>query len=374
MVRFFSKEILMVLRLFRFAAWLASRRPRPFLSWFGWAAAGLSLIRFDSPAQPVAMESGHADIRIVYDPTAPGNPLSLALADDGQFFSPTNMLLRVRESARIELPGGTPFGEGGETFWILPQSQDASLPYLGISAEGLPRNVFDGPMEIALIDVAGPGQFFLWQANQFGELEIKMSTADGLGPDDRTSPIVGSHEHLNWGFTSNGVYQLTFEARGRRLGEHTNILSLPTTLTFEVLPLPEPSASPFLQWLRARFGPSASLELATSDPDGDGLGNAAEYALGSDPLSASSAHCPRLVPSGPGAPSPLVVEFPRPAAAPEARLVLEYSPQLSSPLWTVLVSGPAATLPGTETHVQIPLPPGPASLAEFYVRILAQIP
>jgi len=364
----------MVLRLFRFAAWLASRRPRPLLSWFGSAAAGLSLVQLNAPAQPATLEAGHADVRIVYDPTATTNPLSLALADDGQFFSPTNMLLRVRESARIELPGGTPFGEGGETFWILPQSQDASLLYLGISAEGLPRNVFDGPMEIALIDVVGPGQFFLWQANQFGELEIKMNTADGLGPGDRTSPIVGSHEHLNWGFTSNGVYQLTFEARGRRLGENTNILTLPTTFTFEVLPLPEPSTSPFLQWLRARFGPSASLELATLDPDGDGLSNAAEHALGSDPLNATAANRPRLVPVGPGSPGLWMIEFVRPIPAADARIVLEYSPELDSRVWTPLATGSTAVLPGSETLVQIPLPAIFSSDMKSFWRIRVEIP
>ena len=65
-----------------------------------------------------------------------------------------------------------------------------------------------------------------------------MNSADGISESDQTTLLVGSHEHDNWGFSAPGMYQVTFQVIGRRLGESADITSPLTPLTFHVLPLP----------------------------------------------------------------------------------------------------------------------------------------
>ncbi|MEO8426588.1 MAG: TIGR03769 domain-containing protein [Verrucomicrobiota bacterium] len=86
--------------------------------------------------------------------------------------------------------------------------------------------------------VDGPRQFGLWQNPSPGGYDIQMDSADGIDATDVHTQIIGSHEHFNWGFTTNGVYNVTFQLSGQRAGETTNIISLDTTFTFNVLPLP----------------------------------------------------------------------------------------------------------------------------------------
>jgi surface-anchored protein len=238
-------------------------------------------------AEPVRLETEHADFRILYDPSAVEFPLSVVMNahDHGRTYATNEAVLVAREASRIPLPPGTPFGNEGESLWILPQSQDPELLYLGFSAEGLPRDVFSGPLDFILKSVEGPGHFFAWQASQFGGLDVKMNSRDGVTDDDKTSPFIGSHEHFNWGFTTNGVYNATFQIVGRRVGEETNIFSPLTTFTFLVLPLPENPETPFQKWQRERFDENApdTIKGADADPDMDEVPNVVEYALNLDP-------------------------------------------------------------------------------------------
>jgi surface-anchored protein len=186
-----------------------------------------------------AVVNDHCDLRILYQPLET-NALAIVLRDEdqGRDYRTNEVILLVPEEARVSLPAGTPFGDEGAGFWLLPQGQDPGLLYLGVSAEGVPLGAFGRPFNLRLIRVEGPGDFFAWQAAELGGLSIKMNSRDGIGEDDKTTPIVGSHEHLNWGFTTNGVYHVTFQADGQRVGESTNLVSEPSTFTFHVLPLP----------------------------------------------------------------------------------------------------------------------------------------
>jgi surface-anchored protein len=196
--------------------------------------------------EPVRLTNEHVDLRIIY---APGTTNELYLvahdSDSRTNYASTNVVLVVRESAETTIPPGfEQFGEPGSPFWILPASQDPQLLYLGISGEGLPAGTFASAPVVHLRQVQAPSWFFLWQFDPGGNLLMRMNSRNGIGPDDAVAAPVGSHAHYNWGFSSNGVYQVTFQVEGRLIGATTNLTAQPTTFRFEVEPVPVGPVSP----------------------------------------------------------------------------------------------------------------------------------
>ncbi len=225
-------------------------------------ASGPVTYAFSVIRPPTLLTNEHVDLRTLYDPNAATNQLSLAARDEdhGVNYMTNECILVANESAKLTLPGGTPFGNEGDTIYVLPQSQNPDLLYLGISAEGIATGIFDGNLHFRLKSVLGPGAFFVWQAAQFGEFNVKMNTADGIDPADETQPLVGSHEHYNWGFSTTGVYQVTFQVSGRRVGDQNDITSPEATFTFEVLPLP--AVAPSLRVLQWTADAGLQIELS----------------------------------------------------------------------------------------------------------------
>lgn len=273
----------------------------------------------------------HTDFRIGYHPGEPHTLTLTARSEDLGVDYPSNqVILVVRESSRLTLPPGTPFGDAGAPLWILPQSQNLNLLYLGVSAEAIPTGVFDGALRVELKRLDGPGYLMAWQATGPGQFNIRLNSRDGLTGTDAFTPITGSHEHFNWGFSSTGVFSVTFQVSGRRLGETTNLSSSETTFVFHVLPLPAPTN--FLTWQRSHWPPGFNPPTteAAADPDADGSANLLEYAAGTSPTNTlESVASPALSflpePAGPFA----AVTFDRYTPAQDLRLSIEATGVLS---------------------------------------------
>ena len=239
----------------------------------GWLPAAPLLA--DAAGSRTVLTNQHADFRILYQP-AETNVLSIGIAtrveDALVTYAATNVLLVVAEHANLKhpanplglqdgLPAGTPFGEAGDPLWILPQAQDASLLYLGFSAEKLPPGVFDQPFNFRLRAVRGPGHFFAWQADEAGNLLVKFNSRDGITEADATRPLLGSHEHFNFGFTTNGQYEVTFQVTGHRAGVGTNDLSDEATFLFAVEPVPLARAPAVLRIVRVAEDDGVLVEV-----------------------------------------------------------------------------------------------------------------
>lgn len=235
--------------------------------------------RLEAPCYAFTQE--HVDLLSVRW-TAASNQLSLMASDDDHhaLYASNQCVVVCPESMKFTLPAGTPLGEEGDPFWILPQNPYPGAPYVGVSAEALPPGTFEDPLTIQLLRVDGPGHFLIWQSTSFGSLDIKMDTRDGIGPEDRLTPFVGGHEHHNWGFTTSGVYRAYFQVSGRRPGQSTNLVSAETPFTFHVLPL-----RPFERWTATQWPCECnpSIIAPDADPDHDAAINVIEYALGTDP-------------------------------------------------------------------------------------------
>ncbi|MCL4788311.1 MAG: choice-of-anchor M domain-containing protein [Verrucomicrobia bacterium] len=261
-------------------------RTIPLLSLLGLLTSACCL---DAQTNLPSLITEHADIRINHNPTAI-EPLSLAVRNDDQGvdYETNQIVLVALESSEVTLPPGTPFGEAGEPLWVLPQSRlpGQAVLFLGFSAAG--AGMFNGPLAVRLTKLEGPGRFYVWQADEFGGLSLKMNSADGIDSSDKVEVLAAGHDHYNWGFSTSGVYGVTFQASGTRVGETQPIVSPEATIVFHVRPLGV--VTPFALWQKAHWlqGTDASTNGPAADPDSDGLSNALEYASNLDPNSFST--------------------------------------------------------------------------------------
>lgn len=169
-------------------------------------------------ADPTPLVNSHVDLRIV-DRPGESNRLGLVVldTDTGRRFPAEEAILVAPTAARNEIPPGFEvFGEVGAPLWILPQSQDPALLYIGISAEELPQGTFSSRFAIELVRVDGPGDFFLWQFDTFSNLVMGMNSRDGISTNDVVRPLLGGHEHFNWGFNASGYYEVVVRVTNSR--------------------------------------------------------------------------------------------------------------------------------------------------------------
>ena len=157
-------------------------------------------------------------------------------------FKPWEAVLIVNPGAQVLAPADVAFnflGSPGEPVWILPQTFQPGLLYLGVGAEAIEPGTFqDDKFRLELKAVTGPGDFSLYLVDGFGKPTAFMNTRDGITAADRYDVIAGSHVHMSWGFTRPGTYTVTMQASGT-LANGTPTTPGPRTYTFVVL---EPTA------------------------------------------------------------------------------------------------------------------------------------
>jgi hypothetical protein len=256
-----------------------------------------------APAQVSYLTNQHMDFRLQYDPTAEGsNRLDLILAyDPGIRGTNTSVYIVGNTNAKTTIPGNANYtflGTAGAPVWILPQSQNINLPYIGISAEDglfptdIPPGIFESPMALELVAVEGPGNFFMWSISGAGQPPtVKMIATNGVipAPYNAAEIAINNHAHNNLAFSTNGLYRVTFRARGQFLGDTTNTLGRDVAWAFQILPL-----RPWENWISTNWPPAtaSSTNGPAADPDGDGIPNAVEYALGLNPHTVSMTGLP----------------------------------------------------------------------------------
>ena len=110
----------------------------------------------------------------------------------------------------------------GDLVWFLPQSSDPDKPFLGLGLEEL--DTADGWSSItwrfdSIAPMAGsaPSEFSIWQQGPAGN-NVRASTLDPTGDNNSWTQTAGQHDHFNFGFTAQGLYEVTFTVTGQNSG------------------------------------------------------------------------------------------------------------------------------------------------------------
>lgn len=149
----------------------------------------------------------------------------------------------------------------GAPVYVLPQTQNPALLYLGASAEGtapsslkawLPSDPrVSATTEWIRVDVVGfrgPGQMSVYDVDSGGNPRVWIATADGLSVQDLLFVPAGGHLHFNWAFTARGVYELDVHATAYLGPGQTNpTTSGVATYFFSVDPPPPSQTLPATQ-------------------------------------------------------------------------------------------------------------------------------
>jgi hypothetical protein len=329
-------------------------------------------------AQVTYLTNQHMDFRLQYHPTAEGsNRLDLIVDyDPGIRGTNTEIYIVGQTNAKTTIPGNVNFaflGTPGAPVWILPQSQNIHLPYIGISAEDgkyptdIPAGVFDSPMALELVSVEGPGNFFVWSVAGAGQPpNVKMIATNGIipAPYNAATIAINNHDHNNMAFSTNGLYRVTFRARGQFLGDTTNTLGRDVAWAFQILPL-----RPWESWISTNWPPAtaSSTNGPAADPDGDGIPNALEYALGLNPHAVSTTGLPAFSWVTDGGETYGALTFTRVKAA----IDIDYLPSARSELgnldWSLLTNVVSVIDAGdTEIVTVRDFSPASANNARFY--------
>ncbi|MEV6299497.1 TIGR03773 family transporter-associated surface protein [Actinoplanes sp. NPDC051861] len=177
---------------------------------------------------------GHVDM----GPQLSGGALTIRLKDDATspptWREPADVILKVTDKARIEVPAGEGYaflGTAGDPIHLLPQAQQSGIVWPGWNTQH--DSVVKGTrgnVTWRLKSVAGPGAVKLFLTGSFGAPEVIFDSAEKLPQQLAIAP--NTHAHGNWAFTKPGRYRLSVEMTATTTAGET--VSDTKTLTFAV--------------------------------------------------------------------------------------------------------------------------------------------
>ncbi len=219
------------------------------------ACAETAGIVHEAESHREAIREGHIDLLLLYHANA-GLHMAVAVGEHDHDYNEHDSdqgdeghghehmaLDRVEivggPKAAREVPAGAAWnfiGGPGRYIFVLPQSEVNGLPFIGLNTEELNPELFASAPTLRLAEVHGPGHFFLYQVDAFGQPVLHINSAEPVRDNRITLPL-GTHIHYNWGFSEPGEYALTFEI-GATLAGGTPVTSDSQIVYFRTVGLP----------------------------------------------------------------------------------------------------------------------------------------
>ena len=139
---------------------------------------------------------GHADIGMAEE-----DGLALHFHAEGATINGINGVEAEYEPDKIVI--SIPDTAKNGSLWILPQSHEHKVPFLGIGTGEADSGKYENDtINFTLLSMTSAptgGNFSLWQTDAFNKEIIFMSTENGINTTDTISLALG-HSHYNWGF------------------------------------------------------------------------------------------------------------------------------------------------------------------------------
>jgi surface-anchored protein len=186
--------------------------------------------------EPARLRVGHADVGVAFEEGA--WDLHVHDEESDTEFAPGEVVLALHSEAMQKVPEDPQYaflGAAGSPVWVLPETEDHGLLFLGLAAEEIEAGVFVGDqITLSLKAVDGPGDFILYHTDAFGAPVVTMNSADGIDESDTRVLAVGSHNHVNWVFTQPGTYRIGLQAAGVLESDGSESVSEVAEYEFEV--------------------------------------------------------------------------------------------------------------------------------------------
>jgi len=185
---------------------------------------------------PAFIDRGEIDLEIAFADGA----FELGLLDEAAEveYCANEVVLVAGPLSRTAVPSDPQFsflGPDGATVYILPQDETEDVLFLGLAADEIEPGVFAGEsVELQLASLDGPGDLALYEVDEFGTPTVFWNSSDGLDVGDVFPAAVGSHTHVNWAFTTPGVYRVGLKAAGALAAGNQTVASEAVTFVFHV--------------------------------------------------------------------------------------------------------------------------------------------
>lgn len=162
------------------------------------------------------LNNGHVDVASLVE----GGRLVTRIKDttrsstDPVWRETARTVLQLLPSARARVPADPAYaflGAPGDAFYQVTQTQQRDLLWPGWSTEAIALDATTGGVSWALVDIAGPGRFSLYETDSFGTPTVLFSTADGITQADRLTIPKNTHAHGSWAFSHEGNYCLSMQ-------------------------------------------------------------------------------------------------------------------------------------------------------------------
>lgn len=204
------------------------------------AAGATAVLAWAAPAQagaPVVLSEGHVD---VVDVAYEGGALEISVHDEtvepGVERDPDDVLFVANPRSAATVPDDPRYaflGSPGSTVYVLPEVQNESLLFPGLSTEELQSGLFTGDtVQVRFRQVVGPDGVSLFTTDPAGNPHVLVDSEDGL--PDKVTLTVGTHLHENWAFEKAGWYAVKVDATATLAATGARVTSDPAWLKFKV--------------------------------------------------------------------------------------------------------------------------------------------
>jgi surface-anchored protein len=143
--------------------------------------------------------------------------------EHGEELDPECAVLVATAAAENPVPSDPAYsflGAAGAPVWVLPQSENADLLYLGYSTEEIPAGAFENDeLTFSMVEVDGPGELIVYSVDDLGVPSVLFNSGATL--PQAAQVAVGEHVHVNWAFTEPGDYSVSWQFAGTQVdGEY----------------------------------------------------------------------------------------------------------------------------------------------------------